>query len=167
MKLRTPLLPILVLAAMSGCAAPQNVTKLSSDTYAIARTDKGGSMDDIGSTKSAMMHEANDFAAKQGKVASTVAMKETPMSVQGFTALEYQFKLVDKDAMPRPPASSARVDGARAATYTSPAVIAPAAQAPNVDNLYAELLKLDELRKRGILTEDEFSREKKKILDSN
>lgn len=32
-------------------------------------------------------------------------------------------------------------------------------------DLYAELTKLDDLRKRGILTEDEFAVQKKKLLE--
>ena len=32
------------------------------------------------------------------------------------------------------------------------------------DSLYDELMKLDDLRKKGILTEDEFTAEKKKVL---
>ena len=32
------------------------------------------------------------------------------------------------------------------------------------DDFYAELLKLDDLRKKGILTEKEFEAQKKKVL---
>jgi hypothetical protein len=35
---------------------------------------------------------------------------------------------------------------------------------PVTGDLYTELIKLDELRKRGILTEEEFQAEKKKVL---
>ncbi|MDA0705706.1 MAG: SHOCT domain-containing protein [Proteobacteria bacterium] len=38
--------------------------------------------------------------------------------------------------------------------------------APRMD-LYRELLKLDDLRKQGILTDAEFEAEKKKLLDKN
>ena len=34
-------------------------------------------------------------------------------------------------------------------------------------DVYAELLKLDDLKERGILTEAEFDAEKKKLLESN
>ena len=45
-------------------------------------------------------------------------------------------------------------------------VKAPEEQAPPGD-LYKELLKLDDLRKRGILSDAEFEQEKKKLLDRN
>ena len=32
------------------------------------------------------------------------------------------------------------------------------------DDVYAELIKLDDLRNRGILTDDEFEAEKRKLL---
>jgi hypothetical protein len=34
-------------------------------------------------------------------------------------------------------------------------------------DVYAELIKLDDLRERGILTQAEFDAEKKKLLDGN
>ena len=34
-------------------------------------------------------------------------------------------------------------------------------------DMYAELLKLDDLRKRGILTDTEFDAQKKKLLSGN
>jgi hypothetical protein len=36
---------------------------------------------------------------------------------------------------------------------------------PAAGDLYTELIKLDDLRKRGILTEEEFQAEKKKVLN--
>ena len=33
-------------------------------------------------------------------------------------------------------------------------------------DLYTELMKLDDLRKKGILTEEEFEAEKKKLLEA-
>ena len=37
----------------------------------------------------------------------------------------------------------------------------------SVTSLYTELVKLDELRKRGTLTEEEFEAQKKKLLETN
>lgn len=158
---------LLVFSALSGCASNPGVVKLSSDTYSLSATDKGGSMSDIGSTKTQMEREANDFAAKQGKVVSPVSMKDTPTAVQGFTAIEYQFKLVDKGSLPPPVVLATQPAPMSVSGVAAPALAAPAAQPVHSHDIYAELIKLDELRKRGILTEDEFTSEKKKILNSN
>jgi len=174
MKFCTLLPPALVLALLTGCVTAPQITKLPGDVYSISRTDKGGSLSEAGSTKTEMMREANEFAAKQGKVPSTVLMKETPTAVQGFTAIEYQFKLVDKDAVPKPVMLSASTNTSAAPAASTAAITAPnpaspltKAQGPHSIDIYNELIKLDELRKRGILTDDEFAREKKKVLDSN
>ncbi len=64
---------------------------------------------------------------------------------------------------PPPPAAPASETPAPAVAPESPA---PAATASSIstDELYRELVKLDDLRKRGILTDEEFQAEKKKIL---
>jgi hypothetical protein len=173
MKFRAFLPSALALAILTGCASAPQINKLPGDVYSISRTDKGGSLSDAGSTKTEMMREANDYAAKQGKVAYTVSMKETPTAVQGFTAMEYQFKLVDKDAMPKPVLLSTSANTTQQGTSTTtqqtinPASPLTKAQGPHSIDIYNELIKLDDLRKRGILTDDEFAREKKKVLDSN
>jgi len=172
MKFHASLPTTLALALLAGCVTAPQIVKLPGDTYSITRTDRGGSLDDIGSTKSAMMRDANDFAAKQGKVASTVSMKDTPAAVQGFTTVEYRFTLLDKDALPPAAVLSARADTSSAPStkaISTPAPTSPLTrtQGPHSIDIYGELIKLDDLRKRGILTDDEFAREKKKILDSN
>ena len=41
---------------------------------------------------------------------------------------------------------------------------APVERHLTTDELYSELVKLDDLRKKGILTDEEFQAEKKKLL---
>jgi len=45
-----------------------------------------------------------------------------------------------------------------------PPAAAPAEKSLSTDELYNDLLKLDDLRKKGILSDDEFQAEKKKVL---
>ena len=37
----------------------------------------------------------------------------------------------------------------------------------NQQDVYSELIKLDELRQKGLLTDEEFEDQKKKLLESN
>ena len=46
----------------------------------------------------------------------------------------------------------------------APESVAIAPRALSTDELVTELTKLDDLRKKGILTDDEFQAEKKKVL---
>jgi hypothetical protein len=64
----------------------------------------------------------------------------------------------DQKVADRPSGESGSADDAVAAP---PAVIAPSTQS---GDLYDQLLKLDELRTKGILTQEEFDEQKKKIL---
>jgi hypothetical protein len=69
-------------------------------------------------------------------------------------------------AAPQPPQPAAPVPSSapnRRTEATPPAPLAPPI-APTKD-FYTEILKLDELRKRGLLTDAEFDAQKKKLLD--
>jgi hypothetical protein len=168
MKYQTILIPTFLsfVIALSGCASAPEIVKVSGDTYKLTRTDKGGSLGDVASTKTNMMREADAFASSQGKSVVPIAMKEEPLAVQGFTALEYQFQIADKNSIPVQAAiMTKRSDGKRSADSTSNIRVQD--QQERSKDLYTELIKLDELRNRGILTEDEFTSQKKKILNSN
>ncbi|HSY27121.1 MAG TPA: SHOCT domain-containing protein [Burkholderiaceae bacterium] len=160
---------LLILAAtVSGCASNPGIVKTSSDTYMLTRTDKGGSLSDVATTKADMVREAKDFAAGQGKVVVPVAMKDTPMTFPGFTSVEYRFQIVDKADVPAQPAMEAkRTDFVPAKASGASVDTRTVGQQDHPRDIYTELIKLDDLRKRGILTDAEFDSQKKKILDSN
>ena len=48
-----------------------------------------------------------------------------------------------------------------------PAAAVNAAPQDATDTLYKDLMKLDDLRKRGILTQEEFQAQKKKLLEKS
>jgi len=166
MKYRSILsaMSLILATVLAGCVSNPGIVKTSDGSYILTRTDQGGSLSDVGATRTDMKREANDFATRQGKVAVPISMKETPMSVQGFTALEYRFQIMDKsDAA----AEAKRSDPAPARAAGSPADVKPQERQEHQRDIYNELIKLDDLRKRGILTDAEFDSEKKKILNGN
>jgi hypothetical protein len=170
MKSRTILsLTLLILSLfLTGCAGGRGIVKISPDTYTLSRTDKGGSFDDISNTKADIAREADEFAANQRKVAVPVTMKETPMSIQGFTSVEYQFKILDKtDPEVQAINERKKMVSALGKPAHAPFYSATQTQREQQRDIYTELTKLDELRKRGILTDAEFDSQKKKVLDSN
>lgn len=155
--------PALVIAAalLGGCVSNPGIVETAPGSYLLARTDPGGSFGNVAATKAAMVREAGDFAAKQGKVAVPLAMKDTPMAIEGHTAVEYRFQVVDKAQAPAAASAqaSAPTPAATAATKST--------HGERTGDLYADLIKLDELRKRGILTDAEFDSQKKKLLNAN
>jgi hypothetical protein len=162
---------MLLLAAavvVAGCANP-GIVPLSPDTYMLSRTDKGGIFGNASAMKADVIREANEFAAGQGKIAIPISMHETPLAVGArFASVEYQFRVVDKnDPEARRVSLVPRPDIVIEKTEKSSIDVKTKDQTDRPKDVYAELIKLDDLRKRGILTEAEFEAQKKKLLSGN
>lgn len=113
----------------------------------------------------------------------------------GTHSWEYRFRLVDRPGQPPAAASAAATDPTRAAQAADTAVppeaaasaavaataatvadepagpgraAAPAAgAAAELDEIYDQLMKLDELRRKGILTDAEFETLKQRVLSAD
>ena len=159
------LITIGVLSLLVACANP-GITKLSPDTYILSRTDKGGIFGNAAAMKTDVLREANEFAESQGKVAIPIGLKETPLLVgRQFASVEYQFRVVDKsDPEARRTSLVPRADVVIEKTEKITADVTTKDRTEQKKDVYAELIKLDDLRKRGILTEAEFQAQKQKLL---
>lgn len=146
-----------VVAALAGCATNHGATEISPDTYMISRSDKGGIFGDAAAMKLDVIKEAQAFAAQQGKVAIPLAVKEVPLRPGRFAQIEYQFRVVDKnDPEARRTTLVPRAD-----------MVIESNERVKVDakrDVYGELIKLDDLRKRGVITDTEFEDQKRKLL---
>lgn len=142
-------------AALATAAFGSEVVQLSPDTYLITGNSHAGIFANPSKLKMSVIREANTFAQSQGKIAIPLSLKEIPAGGPGhWPTVEYQFRVVDKGD---PEAKrTALVPGA-----------ARSADAPPAPDLYAELTKLEDLRKRGILTDAEFAAQKAKLLNAS
>jgi hypothetical protein len=146
-----------------------DVVQMAPDTYSISRTDHGGIFGNAGKMRTKVIQEANDFAQSKGKVAVMKYIQETPMVVaHNFASIEYTFWVLDKDDADARRISvrqdaNVRVQVDQRTTAPGAAQSSPGATKPD---LYTELTKLDDLHKRGILTDAEFEQLKQKILAS-
>ena len=168
------------------------LTQLSADTYRISRIDGVGQYPDAAALKAAVVEEANAFARTQGKVAVPISSREETMRAGHLSTVDYEFRLAAAGEPPATPAAAAPVapvaspkesvtpsvvHPAPAVAATSPtappaevpsaAAAVPAAAASRTEpkpDLYNELIMLDDLRKRGILTDAEFQALKTKLL---
>ena len=156
------------VALLVGCANPP-ITKLSGDTYILTRTDKGGVFGNASAMKTDVLKEANDFAEAQGKAVLPISINETPLIVGArFASIEYQFRLVDKDSPALKQAAMVkRADIVIEQTEKKTVDVKTQDVSNPKKDTYAELIRLDDLRKRGILTDDEFKSQKQKLLNSN
>jgi len=140
-----------------------DIVQIAPDTYQISRTDHWGIFGNASKMKTAVLKEAQAFAESQGKVAVVQAIRELPMiNGRNFASVEYTFFVLDKADAEAKRARLVRepdlVTEQRLKVGTSPE------QPATKPDLYADLLKLDDLRKRGVITEVEFEQQKKKLL---
>ena len=165
--------PILLLASLAlgfslmGCANP-GIVKLSDDTYMLSRTDKGGVFGNASAMKADVIREANEFAERQGKVAVPVTLTESPMYIGHFASVDYQFRVVDKfDPAARGGTLVPRANVVIEKTEKTSVDVKTKDQTEHRKSVYDELIKLDDLHKRGILSDAEFEAQKKKLLSDN
>lgn len=133
------------------------------DTYSITVTAGNALMRDTDKLKAEASDAAANFCAGQSKVLKVLSLnKKSPRFSLGYcTATIVFMSLNPGDPALLPPAPVA------APVAYAPAAYAPAPAAPQAlttDELVAELTKLDDLRKKGILTDEEFQSEKRKVL---
>ena len=158
---------LLLAVAICGCSNP-GVVEISPDTYMLAREAHGGIFASPAALKAGVIEDANKFASSKGKVAVPISSQEKPMGngPAQWASFEYQFRVVDKDdPIVR-----------RAQLVKNPNVIIQKEDQDITDkktgksephqDMYTELMKLEELRKSGVITDEEFAVQKKKVLSA-
>ena len=132
--------------ASAAQAAPQ-VASIGNNTYTITREANSVFSRNIKKLKSEAMDDAAKFCASRGKQLKVLSIAEDPsIFMLGFINVKVTFKALDAG---------------------DPELLAPieaVGQSAPKDDFYSELIKLDDLRKKGILTDEEFAAQKKKIL---
>jgi len=120
----------------------------------------------MSSLKTEVITRANEFAASKGKVAIPIASKESPAYPGHMPNFEYQFRLVERNdprasgqaLLPRPDVVVETHDTIKTDIHTT-------TKSDQTPDTYSQLIKLDDLHKRGILTDAKFAEQKGKVLD--
>lgn len=161
---------VVLTANLAGCATNPGIVQLGPDTYTLYKEDHAGVFGNPTELRNGVIAEANAFAGSQGKIALPIAAKthHTTGRPADWETFEYQFRLVDKNDHTTPrtrliPGSDVVVDD----TGRVAGAVETNAPAEKVTDVYGELTKLDDLRKKGIISQTEFEAQKKKILDRN
>lgn len=160
---------VCLVILLSGCSlASRGVIKMSPDTYMVRVEDHAGIFAfNRGGLKAKAIQDATDFAESKNKVAIPLNMQEHPVGILGdWAAVEYQFRVVDKNdpeaqrtsLVPRPDFVIDKTERVSADIHTKDTT-------EKQPDLYTELTKLDDLRKRGVITDAEFAAQKKILLD--
>lgn len=156
-----------LLCVEPALAKKEGPVQVSPDTYVIFREDHAGIFGSLARLKSKVIREANEFAAKQGKIAIPISVHEKPLGngPAQWASFEYQFRVVSKDDPEARRTTMTRSPDLVVESKASlSAVVEIKDESENTKDLYGELLKLDELRQKNILSESEFQSEKAKLL---
>jgi hypothetical protein len=184
MHTKTLALTLFVAATVAGCAGGgsleypkrQGLTEISPNVFQLFREQHGLVLGSDPSLQRQVVEEANAFAEKRGMIAVPIEARVHPAGNMGdWGWCYYKFQLSPKGDMrvsksaseisfekdPRMTDNFFRSLDAAAKPGGLPGTNSPAAK----QNVYDELIKLDELRKKGILTEEEFQAQKKRVLE--
>jgi hypothetical protein len=133
---------------------PSKIDSLGGNTYRITESANNKFTRNTDKLKARATDEANAFCTRLGKHLKVVSVTENKglYLIGDMASATLTFKALDlNDPEFGKPAPASAAD--------------PAAAPVTNETLYADLLRLDDLRKKGILTEEEFQVEKKKALE--
>jgi hypothetical protein len=169
MKKTLVLVTLLMFTLSSWGYAANDIVQISPHTYMISREDHGGIFGNAAKMKAKVIKDANKFAESQGKIAVCISSKEKPMGNYpgAWATFEYQFRVVDKNdpeaqrtsLVPRPDVVIDKTEKISADIHSKD-------MTEKQPDLYTELVKLDDLRKKGLLNDAEFEAQKQKLLDN-
>ena len=166
------------------CRAQTNpeIVSLGHDTYSLTRSANSGFTRNTDKLQTQALEDATAYCArlhKELKVISTTTEKPL-IPLTGFANAKIVFKALDANDPELHAPVAVSIPGTAAPVYTPVAaapVYAPAAATPAAaesapsktatDVLCSDLTKLDDLRKRGVLTDEEFQAQKKKLLEQS
>jgi hypothetical protein len=164
MKYQTSILLFLsaLLLLATGCAS-SDVISAGPDTYMVSASGAGFATAGV---REKVYKKANDFCAERGLVMVPVSFKARPGAFgQHPPSADLIFRALKPGdpAIGRPDLTGD--DEAVASTQRIKVSVKDESKKEQQPDTYTELLKLDDLRKRGILTENEFQDRKRKLLD--
>lgn len=160
---------MLLCLGLAGCASNSGVAPIGQDTYMVSRQAATG-FSGSGDLKVKALREASQFCEKQGKKLQVVSTSEAqpPYILTNFPKAEVQFMCLDAND---PDLKRTRLEKSpdvvikRDDTLKADVDVHTKEENDKSPDLYTELTKLEDLRKKGILTEEEFQVQKKLLLE--
>lgn len=157
----------IMILITQGCSNP-GIVKVSDNTYMLSRMDRAGIFGNASANKASVIEDANKFARSMGKSAIPINSREIPMRPGQLASFEYQFKLVEPNSTesknkyfsPAPDVVIEKKTDSKLEIESSQSI-------RRERSFYDKLIQLEDLRSKGILTDDEFKSEKMKLLNQN
>jgi hypothetical protein len=152
--------------AFTGCTTSSGVMAASGGTYTITKSGQTG-FTPLGSLRKDAYEEARKFAASKGMEAEVIAVNEVPTGFARWPQVDLRFRLVSPAARQSGEKAPALTIGSKAShdAMGNPTEAETTVVVSKEVDFYAELKKLGELKEKGLLTDEEFQKEKKRLLD--
>ena len=152
--LKVGLLAALPLVFTLGCLSAK-VVPMGGDTYLVSKRSPQVGFGPPEGAKRKVFEVANEFCASKGMEVEVLSLELENSGLAKPASASLQFRCVPK--------GTAKVAPVMPVQKSDKPV--EVRQGPQRD-IYAEILKLDDLRKKGLLTDVEFETQKKKLLES-
>jgi hypothetical protein len=154
------IIPLILLLAIQVSCTTSNVISTGPDTYMVTSSGAGFS---TASVKENVFEKANKYCEERGLVMVPVSFSSEPGRMgRNAPSADLTFKAL-KPGDPRIEEMNLTEADQRYEVKQDISVSTTESSSKGNDT-YTELLKLDELRKKGILSDEEFEAEKAKLL---
>jgi len=164
MKTTLIALTVAICFAISGCTTGSISMPAPGGAYTITKSGTTG-FTPLGVLRKEAYEEASKFAASKGMEAEVISVNEVPAGFARWPQVDLRFRLVKEGSRTSGAAltvsSQAGHDAMGNPTDTQTTVVVDKEM-----DFYSELKKLGELKEKGLLTETEFQKEKKRLLDA-
>lgn len=163
------LFALIVLFTVSSCGVKMGSTMPMGDgVYILSGNGRSGYVP-LGNIRRKVFKNADIYAKNRNKGLEVISINEVKQGFGIWPQVDLTFRLVNESveiAEPNNFNSTTTIKSASAnGSTTSTQIIAKKNDATKSDAKYDRLLKLGELRTAGILSEEEFQKEKEKILN--
>lgn len=156
---------IFVAAILTGCATTSGVAPIGEDTFMISRNG-AGFWSSTAQIKAEALKDADNFCTQKGKKLQVVRTNQHEASGRpgDFPGAEVEFMCLGKND---PELNRPKLRKEADSVIEIKQDVRTTGSVTKSKDAYTELIKLDDLRKKGILTEAEFQEQKRKLLEGN
>ena len=170
MKLKGIISAVVIIASVSvwsSCSTSTPVMAASGGMFTVTKTGTTG-FTPLGVLRKEAYEEADRYASSRGMSAEVVSVNEVTAGFAKWPQVDLRFRLVKPGMVGTAKAPSLAVSGQASYDAEGRPISGETAVVLNKElDVYAELKKIGDLKERGILTEEEFQREKQRLLNSN
>jgi predicted AAA+ superfamily ATPase len=155
---------LILFSLLISCVSSTGIVSIGEDTYMIGKSTNLQASSTI--VKASAFREASKFCADKNRHIQVVHTSEKDMALgHNMTTVELQFMCLRQDdpELQRPKLKK-EADVVIEKKEDVSIDVKLKDQAENEKDVYTELIRLDDLRKKGIITEDEFETLKRKLL---